>query len=96
MNVANEDFSTLASKVPISVISWLGRSRLHGEMDTELARTFLTVVALYLALAATVVWVLRTMSRRFREQASEDDDRDVPYGPRELPPEADREPEPVG
>ena len=57
--------------------------------------TFLTVVVLYLALAATVVWVLRTMSRRFREQA-EEDDRDVPYGPRELPPEADREPEPVG
>ena len=57
--------------------------------------TFLTVVVLYLALAATVVWVLRTMSRRFREQA-EEDDRDVPYGPRERPPEADREPEPVG
>lgn len=45
MNVANEDYSTLASKVPIFIVSWLGRSRLHGEMDTELARTFLTVVA---------------------------------------------------
>jgi len=56
--------------------------------------TFLFVVVLYLAVAATVVWVLRTMSRRFREQVAVDDS-DVPYGPREVPPEADREPEPV-
>ncbi|HEY3141304.1 MAG TPA: cytochrome ubiquinol oxidase subunit I [Acidimicrobiales bacterium] len=47
--------------------------------------TFIAVVAVYLALATTVVLVLRSMSRRFRQQA-ELVDTDVPYGPHELPP----------
>ena len=38
---------------------------------------------IYLALATTVVLVLRSMSRRFRAQA-ELVDSDVPYGPREM------------
>ena len=54
--------------------------------------TFIAVVVIYLALATTVVLVLRSMSRRFREQAAVaaggegelvDDDSDTPYGPRE-------------
>jgi cytochrome d ubiquinol oxidase subunit I len=45
--------------------------------------TFLVVLALYLALGAAVGYVLRRMSRRWREQR-ELDERDVPYGPREL------------
>jgi cytochrome d ubiquinol oxidase subunit I len=45
--------------------------------------TFLVVVAIYLTLAATVTYVLRRMSRRWRQEL-EIDDRDVPYGPREL------------
>ena len=46
--------------------------------------TFVAVVVIYLALATTVVYVLRSMSRRYRDQAEPDDDSDVPYGPREL------------
>ena len=54
--------------------------------------TFVAVVVIYIALATTVVLVLRSMSRRFREQAAVaaggegelvDDDSDTPYGPRE-------------
>jgi cytochrome d ubiquinol oxidase subunit I len=52
-------------------------------------------VAIYLALATTVVLVLRSMSRRFRQQA-ELVDTDVPYGPREPAPETSQEPERVG
>jgi hypothetical protein len=52
-------------------------------------------VAIYLTLATTVVLVLRSMSRRFRRQA-ELVDSDVPYGPREFPPERAQEGEPVG
>jgi cytochrome d ubiquinol oxidase subunit I len=40
---------------------------------------FVAVVLLYLALAATTIWVLRGMSRRFRD--AEGDDVGVPYGP---------------
>jgi cytochrome bd ubiquinol oxidase subunit I len=57
--------------------------------------TFIVVVVIYLALATTVVLVLRSMSRRFRRQAELVDD-DVPYGPREPLPEATEEAEPVG
>jgi cytochrome bd ubiquinol oxidase subunit I len=57
--------------------------------------TFIAVVAIYLALATTVVLVLRSMSRRFRQQA-EPVDTDTPYGPRQLPPEATPEAEHVG
>jgi cytochrome d ubiquinol oxidase subunit I len=55
--------------------------------------TFIVVVLLYLGLATTTILVLRNLSRRFRRQDTLQD-RDVPYGPRELPEE--REPEPVG
>jgi cytochrome d ubiquinol oxidase subunit I len=57
--------------------------------------TFIVVVVIYLALATTVVLVLRSMSRRFRRQA-ELVDGDVPYGPRELRAETPQETEPVG
>jgi cytochrome bd ubiquinol oxidase subunit I len=57
--------------------------------------TFIVVVAIYLTLATTVVLVLRSMSRRFRRQDGLVDS-DVPYGPRELPPERTQEEEPVG
>jgi cytochrome d ubiquinol oxidase subunit I len=57
--------------------------------------TFIAVVAIYLALATTVVLVLRSMSRRFRQQA-EPVDTDTPYGPRQLPPEATPEAEHAG
>jgi len=74
----------------------------HGHMKVEDAATtnggvwvtFIVVALLYLALATTLVLVLRSMSRRFRAQA-ETADSDVPYGPRELPPSA-KEREPVG
>jgi cytochrome d ubiquinol oxidase subunit I len=55
--------------------------------------TFIVVVLLYIGLATTTILVLRNLSRRFRRQDALQD-RDVPYGPRELPEE--REPEPVG
>jgi cytochrome d ubiquinol oxidase subunit I len=55
--------------------------------------TFFSVMLIYLALAATTILVLRHLSRRFRAQGALAE-RDVPYGPRELPEE--REPEPVG
>jgi cytochrome d ubiquinol oxidase subunit I len=45
--------------------------------------TFIAVVVIYLALATTVVLVLRSMSRRFRAQ-DELVDSDVPYGPSEM------------
>jgi cytochrome d ubiquinol oxidase subunit I len=57
--------------------------------------TFIVVVAIYLALATTVVLVLRSMSRRFRRQA-ELVDTDVPYGPREPSLETRQEAERVG
>jgi hypothetical protein len=52
-------------------------------------------VAIYLALATTVVLVLRSMSRRFRQQRDLVDG-DVPYGPRELRSEPTEETERVG
>ena len=45
--------------------------------------TFLAVAALYIGVAVTLVLVLRTMSRRFREQG-EQVELDGPYGPRTL------------
>ena len=65
--------------------------------------TFIGVIVLYAALAFTTVYVLRSMSRRFRrnEEAGETDDygeEDVPYGPSSRPeprPEPDREPQEV-
>jgi cytochrome d ubiquinol oxidase subunit I len=57
--------------------------------------TFVAVVVIYLALATTVVLVLRSMSRRFRLQA-EPVDTDTPYGPRELPSEPAPEAEHIG
>jgi cytochrome d ubiquinol oxidase subunit I len=61
--------------------------------------TFVGVIVLYTALAATTVYVLRSMSKRFRrhEEAGETDDygeEDVPYGPSSHPgPNADVRPE---
>ena len=46
--------------------------------------TFIGVTILYVALGITTVLVLRAMSRRFREQ--EDQEGDIPYGPRSGPP----------
>ena len=43
--------------------------------------TFLGIVAVYLVVAVTLVLVLRTMSRRFRERGDEIE-LDGPYGPR--------------
>ena len=88
------------------VVTEVGRQPwiVRGQMKVEDAATgnegvwitFVVVVVLYLALAATVVWVLRTMSRRFRRQLeAEIDDSGIPYGPRELPSDATREAEPV-
>jgi cytochrome d ubiquinol oxidase subunit I len=72
--------------------------------NTGVWMTFVGVVVLYAALAATTIYVLRGMSRRFRhnEEAGETDDygeEDVPYGPSNRPepgpapdPESGREP----
>jgi cytochrome d ubiquinol oxidase subunit I len=43
--------------------------------------TFISVAAVYVAVAVATILVLRLMSRRFR--ASDTDD--VPYGPRSAP-----------
>jgi cytochrome d ubiquinol oxidase subunit I len=87
------------------VVTEVGRQPwiVHNYMKVEDAATtnqgvwitFIVIVAIYLTLATTVVLVLRSMSRRFRRQA-ELVDSDVPYGPRELPPERAQEGEPVG
>jgi cytochrome d ubiquinol oxidase subunit I len=89
------------------VVTEVGRQPwiVRGHMKVEDAATtnegvwitFIVVVAIYLALATTVVLVLRSMSRRFRQQA-ELVDSDVPYGPREPGPGSrpTEEPEPVG
>ena len=45
--------------------------------------TFLGVFALYVAVAVTLIMVLRLMSRRYR--GTTDGDDDVPYGPRPQP-----------
>ena len=60
--------------------------------------TFVIVVILYLAIAVSLITILRRMSRRWREQQALADN-DVPYGPRE-PMQLDgagseRDPEPV-
>jgi len=47
--------------------------------DETVRLTFLVVVGLYLALACTLVWILRVMARRFREGDERVDD--APYGP---------------
>lgn len=59
--------------------------------------TFLVVIAIYLALATTVVLVLRSMARRYRRQ-DELVDNDAPYGPRDAEPDwsHEKEKEPVG
>ncbi|HKA83653.1 MAG TPA: cytochrome ubiquinol oxidase subunit I [Acidimicrobiales bacterium] len=87
------------------VVTEVGRQPwiVHNYMKVEDAATtnqgvwitFIVIVAIYLTLATTVVLVLRSMSRRFRRQAALVDS-DVPYGPRELPPERAQEEEPVG
>ena len=60
--------------------------------NTGIWITFVLVVLLYAALGSTAIIVLRRMSRRFRREATPDDDeRDVPYGPRPLGPIDDRE-----
>ena len=72
----------------------------RGHMKVEDAATtnggvwvmFIAVVAIYLALATTVVLVLRTMSRRFRQQDGLVD-TDSPYGPREVSAERAQEAE---
>jgi cytochrome d ubiquinol oxidase subunit I len=61
--------------------------------------TFIGVILLYTALACTTIYVLRSMSRRFRrnEEAGETDDYgedDVPYGPSSVPePDPDTQPQ---
>jgi cytochrome d ubiquinol oxidase subunit I len=87
------------------VVTEVGRQPwiVRGHMKVEDAATtnegvwitFIVVAAIYVALAATVVLVLRGMSRRFRREAGLVDS-DVPYGPRELPPDTEPETEPVG
>ena len=87
------------------VVTEVGRQPwiVHNYMKVEDAATtndgvwitFIVVAAIYLTLATTLVLVLRSMSRRFRRQA-ELVEGDVPYGPRELPPERTQEEEPVG
>jgi cytochrome d ubiquinol oxidase subunit I len=58
--------------------------------------TFIAVALIYVALAVTVVLVLRGMSRRFRDQ-DELVEGDVPYGPRGRPGgSASAEPEGAG
>jgi cytochrome d ubiquinol oxidase subunit I len=74
------------------VVSEVGRQPwiVYGHMKVEDAATtndgvwitFFVVVAIYIALAAAIVYVLRSMSRRYRLERETDDD--VPYGPREL------------
>jgi cytochrome d ubiquinol oxidase subunit I len=87
------------------VVTEVGRQPwiVRGHMTVEDAATgnegvwitFIVVVVIYLALATTVVLVLRSMSRRYRRQVALVD-RDVPYGPREPLPETTEEAEPVG
>jgi cytochrome d ubiquinol oxidase subunit I len=78
---------------------WIVRGQMKVEDAATTNRgvwiTFIAVVAIYLALATTVVLVLRSMSRRFRHQA-ELVDTDTPYGPREVPSEPEPEAEPIG
>jgi cytochrome bd ubiquinol oxidase subunit I len=71
------------------VVSEVGRQPwiVYGQMRVEDAATantgvwvtFLTVAALYIGLAVTLVLVLRSMSRRFRARGPAE--HDVPYGP---------------
>ncbi len=66
---------------------WIARNYLRVE-DAATANqgvwiTFLVVVAIYLAVAAVLILVLRNMSRRFRQ--TDLDESDVPYGPRQPP-----------
>jgi cytochrome d ubiquinol oxidase subunit I len=85
------------------VVTEVGRQPwiVYGHMKVEDAATgnegvwltFIVVVVLYVALATTLTLTLRAMSRRFRSER-EPGDRDVPYGPRDLP--DTREPEPIG
>jgi cytochrome bd ubiquinol oxidase subunit I len=87
------------------VVTEVGRQPwiVRGHMKVEDAATsndgvwitFIAVVVIYLALAATVILVLRSMSRRFRRQ-TELLDTDVPYGPSEPPHEPERETEHAG
>jgi cytochrome d ubiquinol oxidase subunit I len=46
--------------------------------------TFTAILALYVALGATLVLVLRAMSRRWRD--ADEKDVEVPYGPDAGPP----------
>jgi cytochrome d ubiquinol oxidase subunit I len=46
--------------------------------------TFVAIVALYVALGATLILVLQAMSRRWRE--ADEQDVEVPYGPDAGPP----------
>ena len=52
--------------------------------NTGVWLTFLGVFALYIAVAVTLIMVLRLMSRRYRG-TTDGDDGDVPYGPRPQP-----------
>jgi cytochrome d ubiquinol oxidase subunit I len=47
--------------------------------DEKVQLTFWVVVGLYLAIACTLVWILRVMARRFR--AGDERVEDAPYGP---------------
>jgi cytochrome d ubiquinol oxidase subunit I len=49
--------------------------------NTEVWLTFIGVVLLYLVVGVTTVLVLRGMSRRWRADAGDVDETDVPYGP---------------
>jgi cytochrome d ubiquinol oxidase subunit I len=58
--------------------------------------TFVVIALLYLAVAVTLVLILRAMSRRFRAAGEAQRDDDAPYGPRPVPSTArPREKEPV-
>jgi cytochrome d ubiquinol oxidase subunit I len=67
--------------------------------NTGVALTFWLVLVLYVVVGGTLIWVLRRMSRRFRErEALEDagfDETDLPYGPSAAPDRAETEEAPV-
>jgi cytochrome bd ubiquinol oxidase subunit I len=50
--------------------------------------TFVVIAILYVAVAVTLVLILRAMSRRFREGGERPRDDDAPYGPRPTPSDA--------
>ncbi len=77
------------------IVTEVGRQPwiVQGYMRTSQAVTgagglwfvFAAVVVLYAGLGTGAVLVLRTLSRRWREEGEAETEAEVPYGPRELP-----------